>query len=162
MGMNEDDDEAMDEGMEGPVSTKNAKQGERPGSGYQGEDAEEASEMRQKAGNMGGKGMKGTSDKIQGQEISEHEEMDNPAQKALHGREAPSGHEAEIDGAHQGSGHGGMPSHWSNLAHGEREAKISGAHQGQHGGMGGMTGEGFEAGGRLSREHAKGPTGTKR
>jgi hypothetical protein len=154
----DDEDEAEDEGM---VAQTNAPQGPRAGSGYRGEDAEEASEMRQKAGNMGGKGMKASAPKIKGQDVSDAEEMENPARKVVKGREEPSGHEPDIEGAHQGSGHGGEPRHFSNLGHGEREAKISGAHQGQHGGAS-MAGEGFEAGGSVSKERARGPTGTKR
>jgi hypothetical protein len=157
MGMTDDEDE------EGMVPQTNAKQGERAGSGYQGEDAEEASEMRQKGGMMGERGMKADGEpKIKGQEISDSEEEGNPARKVVKGRMEPKGHEPEIDGSHQGSGDGGEPRYWSNLGHGEREATISGAHQGQHGGKGGMTGEGFEAGGRIGKEHARGPTGTKR
>lgn len=161
MGM-QNDDEADDEGLEGPVAVKNAAQGERAGSGYQGEDAEEASEMRQKSGNMGNRGMKAAGGKIKGQGISDAEEEGNPSRKVVKGRETPPGHEPEVDGAHQGSGMGGEPKVWSNLAHGEREAKISGAHQGQHGNTRSTDGGGFEAGGDLSKEHARGPTGTKR
>lgn len=158
-----DDDEAEDEGMEGPVAQEDAPnhaKGDRM-TNRADQDEEEASEMRQKSGTMGTKGMKGTADKIQGQHISDEEELENPANKVMHGRDAPSGHEPDIEGSHQGSGHGGVPRHFSNLGHGEREAKIGGSHMG-HGTTGGMAGEGFDAGGKLGRERAKGPTGTKR
>ena len=125
------------------------------------QDAEEASEARQKGSNMGGRGMKGSADKIKGLDISDADEMKGPVGKVLHGRAKPEGKPAEIDGAHQGSGDGGETRNFTNLGHGEREATIGGSHMG-HGGKGGMAGEGFEAGGKLGRERAKGPSGTKR
>lgn len=154
----DDDDEAMDE------KNVSASQGERPGHSYQGEDAEEASEARQKAGVMGQKGQRMKEPAIKGQDISDAEEDSNPARKVIKGRATPPGDEPEVDGAHQGTGHGREPQHFTNLGHGEREATISGAHQGQHGGSsdGGKTGSGFEAGGNLRKEGAKGPSGTKR
>lgn len=158
----EDGDEEDDEVSEGPVPVKNAP-GHAKGDAMTNradQDAEEASEMRQKGGNMGTKGMKAGGGKIKGQEISDSDEMKGSSTKVIHGREKPSGHEAEIEGSFEGSGRGSEPPHWSNLGHGEREAKISGAHQGQHGGS--MMGEGFEAGGRMSKESARGPRGTKR
>jgi hypothetical protein len=148
-----DNDESMDEGNE------SATQGERAGSGYQGQDAEERSEARQKGGVMGTKGSRaGTEPVKMSQEVSDSEEMNASAHKVLHGRGKPAGHEAEIEGSHQGSGHGRQPSHFSNLGHGEREATISGAHQGQHEG-GPAAGSGFEAGGSLRKEHARGDKG---
>jgi hypothetical protein len=160
-GAETDDDEA------GDLKNESATQGERPGSGYQGEDAEEASESRQKAGNMGTRGMGNADDHIQGNEVSEAEEAENPSGKARHGRgEPPSGDKASISGSHQGPGGAdhGSPRHFTNMGHGEREATISGAHQGQHDdhNQGGMAGEGFEAGGSLRKEQARGPSGTKR
>jgi len=166
MGMKDsmDDDEADDEGLEGPVAQKDAPNHAMRDAmtNRSDQDAEEESEMRQKSGSMGGKGMKAPSAKIKGQDISDEEEGENPSRKVVKGREEPAGHEAEIEGAYQGSGRGGSPMHRNTLGHGEREATIRGAHQGQHGGMGGMAGEGFEAGGSLSKERARGPTGTKR
>jgi hypothetical protein len=160
----EDDDEEMDEKNEnaepharGDAMTNRADQ-----------DSEEASEERQKAGNMGGKGMKATEPKIQGNELSERDIEENPADKAIHGRGSPPAGERRvpISGSHQGPGGAdhGEPRHFTNLGHGEREATISGAHQGNHGGgnKGGMAGEGFEAGGSISKERARGPSGTKR
>ena len=160
MGMQEDDDEVN----EGEVPQTNAPHhsGSNSRAATAGEaERDEANEERQKGGIMGQKGMRGRAGKIQGQEVSDSEERMNPAKKVLHGREKPEGHEAEIEGAHQGSGDGGEPRYWSNLGHGEREATISGAHQGQHGGAS-MTGSGFEAGGKLGKEHARGPSGDKR
>ena len=159
----EEDAKEDNEGVtEGPVPVRNApSHAMRDAVTNRADDAaEEASEMRQKSGTMGTKGMKSSDGKIKGQGISDAEEEGNPARKVVKGRAEPKGHEAEIEGAHQGSGMGREPPHFSNLGHGEREARISGAHQGQHGGS--MMGEGFEAGGRLSKEHARGPTGTKR
>jgi hypothetical protein len=161
----EEDAEEDDEGItEGPVPVKNAPSHAMRDAvtNRADEDAEEASEMRQKGGNMGGKGMKAGGGKIQGTEISDADEMKGSAHKVTHGREKPAGHEAEIEGAHQGSGMGREPAYFSNLGHGEREAKISGAHQGQHGNTMETDGGGFEASGRLSKEHARGPSGTKR
>ena len=126
---------------------------------------QEASEIRQKSGNMGQRGMKASGGRVQGQEISDHEEMENPAKKAIHGRgDSPSGHRPQISGAYQGPGGAdhGEPSNFTNLGHGEREAKMSGAHQGQHGNTHETDAGGFEGGGRLSKEHARGPTGAKR
>lgn len=158
-----DDDEADDE------QNETASQGVRAGvtgSGKAREAADEASETSQKSRVMGQAGQKGGGGEgvKMSQEVSDAEEMQGSAHKVLHGRAKPAGKAAEIDGAHQGSGDGGEPRHFSNLGHGEREATISGAHQGQHGGSsdGGKAGEGFEAGGKLGREHARGPTGTKR
>lgn len=125
------------------------------------QDAEEASEARQKGSNMGGRGMKGSADKIKGLDISDADEMKGPVGKVLHGRAKPEGKPAEIDGAHQGSGDAGEPRNFTNLGHGEREATIGGSHMG-HGGGSRMAGEGFEAGGKLGRERAKGPSGDKR
>jgi hypothetical protein len=160
MGMQEDDE---DDVTEGPAPQTNAPPHAMRDAvtNRADEDKEEASEARQKGGVMGNAGRKAHSAKIKGQGVSDAEEMENPARKVLHGREEPKGHEAEIEGAHQGSGDGGEPRYWSNLGHGEREAQISGAHQGQHGGAS-MTGSGFEAGGRLGKEHARGPSGDKR
>ena len=130
------------------------------------QDAEEASEARQKSGNMGGRGMKGgQSDKIKGTEVSDSDEMSGPANKVEHGRKPLPGKAAPIEGAHQGSGDkDSSPRYWSNLGHGEREATISGAHQGQHKNSTDTDtdGGGFEGDGKLSRERAKGPSGTKR
>jgi hypothetical protein len=156
----DDDDEAADEGLE--VAGGDAPQGERAGSGYGGEDEEEESERSQKSGVMGGKGMKGGADKVKmSQRATESEEEANPARMVNHGRDEAHGHEPEIEGSHQGSGHGGPPAHANTLGHGEREATMSGAHQGQHG-TAQKTGSGFAGHGSLSREQARGPSGSKR
>lgn len=166
MGMKDsmDDDEATEEGMEREVPQRDAPphaKGDRM-TNRADQETEEASERRQKSGTMGMKGsQKASADPIMGQEIPDSDELRNPANKVMRSRDVPSGHEAEIEGAHQGSGNGSMPRHWSNLGHGEREATISGAHQGQHG-KASMAGEGFEAGGSLRKEGARGPSGTKR
>jgi hypothetical protein len=159
-GMRKDDDGDYDETDSGGFGKVDMPKQARSAMGMQ--DDEEASEMRQKGGMMGGAGMKaGREPPIKGQDISDSEEEGNPARKVVKGREEPKGHEPEIDGSHQGSGDGGEPRYWSNLGHGEREATIGGSHMGK-GASGGMAGEGFEAGGSLSKERAKGPTGTKR
>src|SRR5580698_4559049 len=95
------------------------------------------------------------------QTATDAEEEGNPARMVNHGRGTPKGHEPEIEGAHQGTGEGASPMHRNTLGHGEREARMTGAHQGQHSG-GAETGSGFSAGGRLGRESARGPSGTKR
>jgi hypothetical protein len=172
-----DDDEADDEGMEANSVSgdgdgdedDNAPQGVRAGvtsTGYARQREDEASETSQKSKVMGGRGMKGGSEKIEGTDLSDADEMKGSAHKVTHGRDKPSGHAAEVDGAHQGSSSGGNKSagaamHRNTLGHGEREATIGGAHQGQHGSAE-KTGSGFGAGGKLSREQAKGPSGTKR
>lgn len=165
---NEDgiDDESENEGLSagddesGDEKNETAPQGANQPDGYTRQSMNEASEERQKGGLMGQRGMKGGGGEgvKTSQRTSDSEMDDGPAHKVVHGRKEPTGHEPEIDGAHQGSGAGREPPHFSNLGHGEREATISGAHQGQHGNTHSSVGGGHEAGGNLSKENARGNT----
>jgi hypothetical protein len=167
---NQDDDAAMDkeeqdEGLEeggdedGDEQNVTAPQGANQPDGYTRERMNEGSEERQKSGLMGQRGRVESSDGVkEDQEVSDSEEMAASAHKVLHGREKPAGEPAEISGAHQGSGHGTSPRHFTNLGHGEREATISGAHQGSRD-AGKPVMEGFDACGSLRKEHARGSRG---